>query len=188
VKKLGPKLARCIHIDGLRPARLLPNVADIAAVAQVRTGCANTNNVIGHCNVGAGKPSQRNVEATGSIANERTVTDGRVEVTGGVESKRTTAHGRVGTALGVSKKRTLADGRVGDAGGIVIQRLPTNGRVFFANGVAIQRTVADGGVVVPKSVAKKRIVTDGRVVAGGIKSERGRTDGRVGITGGGAAE
>jgi hypothetical protein len=34
---------------------------------------------------------------------------------------------------------------------------------------------------VPKSVPKKRITTDGRVVAGDIKSERGRTDGRVEI-------
>ncbi len=94
-------------------------MADIAAVAHVRTCGADGNDVSGRGNTGAGFKAQ-----------------GRVEGSVNVVKERPSATGGIGEADGVAKERCITVGRVVVASGIAKERLNTGGRVVKAGGVA----------------------------------------------------
>src|SRR4029077_14197768 len=115
-RNLEPKLAGCVHKNRLRAARLLPNVADVAAVVHVRTISADTDHVNAVDNEVAGPIAQGDVEVA-LVVQECLKTNGRVGVAGGNQ-----------VAL-VVQECLRTNGRVGVAGGITGKRFETNGSV-----------------------------------------------------------
>ena len=96
----GPKLTICIYVDGLRATRLLPNLVDIATVANVCTASADTNNVIGHSDVEAGSTAQGSIVETAREVTQGIKAIGRVVIAGLVASERLKTIGRVAAAGG----------------------------------------------------------------------------------------
>src|SRR4029079_10845600 len=110
----SPKLPRCVHIDSLGPTRLLPNVADIAAIAHVRTCevCSDTDDVAGRGDSGAGVNAHSDVPAAASVVYKRAKPNGRVVVADAVVKESITAGSRVAVAGAVTNERPITIGRV----------------------------------------------------------------------------
>jgi len=124
---------------------LAKDVADIAAVARVRTIGADTDNVIGRGDAATGALAQGRVLAASGVVRERTSTGGRV-VVAGVEQERINTVCRVVEAGDVAIEGLKTVGRIAETGGVFIERSKTSGRVEAA-GVAIQRTVTSGRAI-----------------------------------------
>ena len=95
------------------------NVADKAAVAHVRTGVPDSNNVIGCSDPITGTKAQGDIELAVAVS-ERTLTNGCTLVPGGVVFERILTNGRVSDARGVEKERSITDGGVVAAAKTVI--------------------------------------------------------------------
>jgi hypothetical protein len=87
---------------------LIPNIADLATVAHVRTSdvCADTNDVIGGGDTVSGCIAQGRVEAARNVALGRLITHGRVKAAAGVAEERIKTIGRVVAAGGIMQERS----------------------------------------------------------------------------------
>jgi len=103
------------------------NVADKAAIVHVPAGAADTDNVSGRCNAGAGGFAQRNIFAAGGVKTERPNTDSSVGVSSGVANQRAATDSRVATAGAVANEGLSADTRIGAADSVVKKYLRTDG-------------------------------------------------------------
>src|SRR6266487_963787 len=128
---LGAKLAEPIYIDGLRSARLIPDVTDVATVVDVFAGGIDADHAIGGSDVGACRSTDGDVAAADSIVMERVETNDGVESAGGIDGKRIPTDPRVTAPLGVGSERLKPGGRIVAAGGAELKRKRTCGCVVI---------------------------------------------------------
>jgi hypothetical protein len=85
--------------------RLPEDLADITAVAHVRTNGADTNDIIGCGDHSAGNKAQRDIAVAccGERISKRTRTDGRVAAASRVANERTITVGCVVVTRGIAK-------------------------------------------------------------------------------------
>src|SRR5438552_16349363 len=108
------KLASVVHVTGAPtcPNGLTCDAPDVAAITNVRTCGADTDNVIGRGDVDTGCITQGRVVGAAGVAKERVNTAGRVEGAVYVVKERVNTAGRVGHSRGVAEKRSHASGRI----------------------------------------------------------------------------
>src|SRR5207302_581793 len=131
------QLALIIHVTGAStcPNGLTCDAPDVAAITNVRTSGADTDNVIGRGDVDTGCITQGRVVGAAGVAKERVNTAGRVEGAVYVVKERVNTAGCVGHSRGVAEKRSHASGRIFIPG--VGKKGPSaNRRVEPASGVA----------------------------------------------------
>lgn len=73
-----------IRIDADDGLHVGVDVADKATIAYICARVADSNDVVGRCDIAAGKGSQRNIVGAGGVAKERLKTVGRVVAAGSV--------------------------------------------------------------------------------------------------------
>ena len=88
------------------------NIADKAAIAQVRTGMTDTNNITGRFDIGAGSSAYGSVEAAGGVVSERNITDGGVRAAFRITKERQKTVRCVGGTGGVAKESLITSSRV----------------------------------------------------------------------------
>jgi len=120
---LGTEFPVCIHKHGLGTARLRPNVADITAIAHLRTEhvSADTDNVTSCGDAIARKGAQRNVITAGAttvVSTKRMLTNGNIVLAVDVVLERTKTDGRVVSARVVMKKHIISNRDIAAAGGV----------------------------------------------------------------------
>ena len=163
------------------------NPSDIGRPAHIRAchAAADTDNIIGSCDIAAGKTAQGCVAAADGIAIEGTITDGGVTAATCIRKERfktvsrvivtVTAHQCikacrcVGLAIGICVERTGAIGCVVDPGVVGLECPTASGCILEAFGVACERRNTGGGIVEADRVvvqggrADSRISGPGRV-------------------------
>jgi hypothetical protein len=112
------------------------NVADKAAIAQVRSGMTKTNNVIGRFDADASSNAYGSVEAAGGVVSERNITNGGVTVSFRVTKEREKTVRCVGGSGGIAEEGFETHGRVATSRGILIERVKAVSRVLDAARVA----------------------------------------------------
>lgn len=137
-------------------ARLIPNVADITAIAQIRAWHpeTDTDDIIGSRDAVAGESSQDHVAAAGGIADERVVTVSSVVEAGGIVEERSIAGGGVAAAFGIVVERRITRSRVEVADGVVKERAITGGRVEGPAGI-VEKQLTPVAVLLLLSVLLK---------------------------------
>src|SRR5207249_6005413 len=126
--------------NSLRSTWLIPNIADVATVAHVRSCGADGNNVIGGGDADAGIHAQGQVAVPAGVVIQRPNTNGRVEVAFDTD------------AVTVAIERLEANGRVADAIYVAIERPITVGGVVVAGVIVRERTAACGCIEVAVEV------------------------------------
>jgi len=125
----GAKFAVCINEDANSSGRrFAEDGADIATVVDVRTGGADTNNVIGRSDAAGGISTHGDIADAGRVEFERTIAQGCVGAAV-VASERKITGGRVEVASGIESERLNAIGRVAAAAGVALERICTGGRI-----------------------------------------------------------
>jgi len=153
---LGTEFTVGINVNRLGPARLIPDIPDVTAVARVLTAdaVADTDNVIGRGDTVASFIAQGRVMVAAGVVGQRGTTTGRVVTPGGVTEKGQTTRSRIAASGGVRTQCFKTVGRVVASFGVAKKRIKTDGRVAVAGRIAKECERSIGGVADANSVAE----------------------------------
>jgi len=153
---LGTEFTVGINVNRLGPARLIPDIPDVTAIAHVLTAdtVADTDNVIGRGDTVASFIAQGRVMVAAGVVGQRSTTTGRVVTPGGVTEKGQTTRSRIAASGGVRTQCFKTVGRVVASFGVAKKRIKTDGRVAVAGRIAKECERSIGGVADANSVAE----------------------------------